>query len=68
MPVVPMTPQQPRRQTRPQADPKFLLMAAAMMHNEGKFKPQPNDRSEISGPSSDPSAALQSTQPQGMLK
>ncbi len=60
MPVVPIS-RQPRRQqqAQPIADPKFLMMAAALMQNEGKFQPQPQ---------SDSSAAVQSMQPQPALR
>lgn len=65
MPVVPIS-QQRKRQQQPIADPKFLLMAAAMMRAEGKLQPQPSERSKITD-SNPASAALQSIQPQTAL-
>ncbi len=41
MPIVPFERQEPEAPAMPKVEPKFLAMAAAMMHSEGRlFKPE----------------------------
>lgn len=44
MPVVPFAPKQEPQAQAPQVDPNFLLMAAAMMHKEGRLQTQSKEK------------------------